>query len=447
MHVRPSIRTSAVVVAMVLMSGLLFTAAPAVAGVEDGSVVIEDDSQFTETNGVRRGKGTKQNPYVIEGWELGRLEISDTNRYVVIRNNVINTLILDWVGNRVTVVRNRIGDLRVNQNVERKGLPTSGVIANNRFGNVGQLRHWDGLFANNMVGTAPTEDDITFGTGSQRIANFDGFNGSRYRNNTFFGYVEIRIHGHHHSSSFGDTSHDHGSDGEHDKMSLEHMKRHHKTVFTGNTIHATGPYGLIYTDSNHAGNDRTATSETNEALNDPHVHRTKVAFLRNRLIGSGIMVDIFNADDSQKHLRTATGHFTIKGNTIELREYREMVDGWSSPPVGIEVHQARDLRLNIVKNSITGPAPEAHRAMTDKIGSYVASGIQLLDVEKAVINISNNTVSNRIAGVYARRFNRVTWSINSLKTEGVETEVDYDNSSSQPKSKATSQPKHKKHEH
>lgn len=446
MHVRPSIRTSAGALSMVLISGLLFIAAPAVAGVKEGTVVIEDDSQFTEANGVRHGKGTKQHPYVIEGWDLNRLEIRETNRYVVIRNNVINSLVLNWIGNRVTVVRNRIGDLRVNENVERKGLPTSGVIANNRFGNVGQLRHWDGLFANNMVGTAPTEDDLTFGTGSQRIANFDGFNGSRYRNNTFFGYVEIRIHGHHHSSDFGDNSHNHAAGGEQGKMSLAHMKRYHQTVFAGNTIHAVGPYGLIYTDSNHAGNDRTATSETNEALNDPHVHKTKVSFLRNRLIGSGIMVDIFNADDPQKHLRTATGRFTIKGNSIELREYREMVDGWSSPPVGIEVHQARDLRLNIVKNSITGPAPEPHRAMTDKIGSYVASGIQLLDVEKAVINISNNAVSNRVAGVYARRFNRVTWSINSLKTEGVETEVDYDNSSSQPKNKTTSQSKHKKHE-
>ena len=435
MGVRPSMRFSAVVLSMALIGGLLFTATPAAAGVENGSVVIGDDSQFTQQNGVRHGKGTKRHPYVIEGWELGRLEIHDTNRYVVIRNNIISSLTLDWVGDRVTVVKNRIGDLRVNQNVERTGAATSGVIRNNRFGNVGQLRHWDGLFENNVVGAPPTEDsfEIDFGQGSNRIANFDGFNGARYRNNTFFGYVELRLHGHHHSSGFGKGSHYHGNG--RDEMDLTHMKRFHRAVFQGNTIHATGPYGLIYTDSNHAGNDRTATSETNEALNDPHEHTTKVSFLRNRLIGSGIMVDIFNADDSQKHLRTQTGHFTIKGNTISLREYRESVDGWSAPPVGIEVHEARDLHLNIANNTISGPAAEAHRAMVDQIGGHVASGIELLDVEKAVIRISNNVVTNRVAGIYARRFDRVEWSINGLKTEGVETEVDYDDSASKPKGK------------
>ena len=440
MGLRPSLRSSAVVIAMTLIGGLLFTATPVAANVEDGSVVIEDNTQFTEQNGVRYGKGTKQHPYVIEGWELGRLEIHDTNRYVVIRNNIISNLTLDWIGKRVTVVRNRIGDLRVNQNVERTGAATSGVITNNRFGNVGQLRHWDGLFANNVVGTRPAAEgfEVDFGQGSNRIANLDGFNGARYRDNTFFGYVEIRLHGHHHSSGFGKSSHYHGAGTGHDGMGLTHMKRFHRALFQENTIYATGPYGLIYTDSNHAGNDRTATSETNEALNDPHQHSTKVAFLRNKLIGSGIMVDIFNADDS-KHLRTQTGHFTIRGNTINLREYRETVDGWSLPPVGIEVHQARDLHLNIANNRIAGPAPEAHRAMTDQIGGHVASGIELLDVEAAVIHISNNVVTNRIAGVFARRFNRVVWSINGLKTEGVETEVDYDDSSSQPKGN--------KHEH
>jgi hypothetical protein len=441
MGVHRFIRVRSVVIAVALVGGLLFTATPAAADVEDGSVVIEDNSQFTQNNGVRYGKGTKKHPYVIEGWDLGRLEIHDTNRYVVIRNNIISSLRLNWIGDRVKIVGNRIGDLRVNENVERTGAATSGVIKNNRFGNVGQLRHWDGSFANNIVGTPPTDDgfEFDFGQGSNRIANLDGFNGARYRNNTFYGYVEIRLHGHHHSSDFGENSHYHGAGNRHDKTDLTHMTRFHRALFEENTIYATGPYALVYTDSNHAANDRTATSETNEALNDPHEHTTKVAFLRNTLIGSGIMVDIFNADDEQKHLRTRTGHFTIKGNTIKVREYRESVDGWSEPPVGIEVHQARDLHLNISNNRVTGPAPEAHRATTDQIGGYVASGIELLDIEKAFIHISNNYVSNRIAGIYARRFHRVQWWINGLKTQGVESEVDYDDSSAQPKGK--------KHEH
>jgi hypothetical protein len=81
---------------MALVGGLLFTATPAAADVEDGSVAIEDNSQFTHNNGVRYGKGTKKHPYVIEGWDLGRLEIHDTNRYVVIRNNIIRNLTLNW---------------------------------------------------------------------------------------------------------------------------------------------------------------------------------------------------------------------------------------------------------------------------------------------------------------------------------------------------------------
>ena len=441
MGIRPTIRSSAVILAMALIGGLLFTAAPAVADVESGSVLIEDNSQFTEQNGVRYGKGTKRHPYVIEGWELGRLEIHDTNRYVVIRNNIISNLTLNYIGNRVKVVRNRIGDLRVNQNVERTGDMTSGVIRNNRFGVVGQLRHWDGLFKNNVVGTRPTGDgsELNFGQVSNQIATLDGFNGARYRNNTFFGYVQLRLHGHHHSSGFGSgSSHYHGTGEGDDKTSLIHMKRFHRARFEKNTIYATGPYGLIYTDSNHAANDRTAASETNEALNEPHEHTTKVALLSNTLVGSGIMVDIFNADDPN-HLRTNTGHFTIKGNSIQLREYREAVDGWSTPPVGIEVHEARDLHLNIADNSIAGPTAEAHRATIDQVGGHVASGIQLLDLQKAVIHLSNNVVTDRVTGIYARRFKQVEWSIDSLKTEGVEKEVDYDDSSAPPKGK--------KHEH
>lgn len=59
MHIRPSIRASALFVVLALIAGLFVTAAPAMAGVEQGSVLIHDNSQFTEQNGVRYGKGTK----------------------------------------------------------------------------------------------------------------------------------------------------------------------------------------------------------------------------------------------------------------------------------------------------------------------------------------------------------------------------------------------------
>lgn len=431
----PSKRTLAVVFCMALIGALIFPAGPAGANVDDGNVEISANSQFTPENGVRRGRGTKAHPYVFEGWDLNNLTIHDTDRYVVIRNNIIGRLTLDWVGDRIKVVNNRIGDLRVNQNVERTGDATSGVIRNNKFNQVGQLRHWDGVFTNNVVGTPPGTQDSTFefAPGGFRIANFDGFNGARYANNVFYGYVELRIHGHHHSSGFSDTSHYHGSGDEHGKMALTHMERYHSASFVGNKVISNGPYGLIYTDSNHAGNDRTATSETNEALNDPHVHNTKVSVLRNEFVGSGIVVDIFNADDSQKHLRTETGHFAIKGNSIKLREYRETVDGWSEPPTGIEVHEARDVHMTIANNTIQGPEVQATRATTDQVGGHVASGIELLDVEKASIHITNNLITNRVAGILARRFSRVEWWVHELRTEGVETEVDSDNTAGSPK--------------
>src|SRR5687767_16020763 len=119
MQARLSTRSMAVVFCTALIGALLWPVTPAAADVESGSVEIGANSQFTPQNGVRSGKGTKRNPYVIEGWDLGRLEIHDTDRWVVIRNNILHNLTLDWIGDRVKVVNNRIGDLRVNQNVER----------------------------------------------------------------------------------------------------------------------------------------------------------------------------------------------------------------------------------------------------------------------------------------------------------------------------------------
>src|ERR687895_2354935 len=98
-----------------------------------------------------------------------------------------------------------------------------------------------------------------------------------------------------------------------DAPGTDHTKRFHEVTITNNTIQAYGPYALIYTDSNHAGNDRTAASEENEALNAPHKHWTTVHLVNNRLIGSGISVDIFNSDDSH-HTGTERGTMHIANN-------------------------------------------------------------------------------------------------------------------------------------
>jgi hypothetical protein len=428
---RSSLRITSIVAGIVALAALVLPSAPALATPQDGTVTIEKNNAFDRAHGVRSGHGTKHHPYVIEGWDLNQLTIHDTNRYVVIRNNIIGSLTLNWVGNRVKVVHNRISDLRVNENVARTGAPTSGRIAYNKFNNVGQLRHWDGVFTRNVVGSPPTNDGLNFDFASTGIqaANLDGFNGARYTHNVFYGFVELRLHGHHHSSGYGQPSHNHG--GSSPISDLEHMNRYHEGLVANNTIYASGPYGLIYTDSNHAANDRTATSETDEALNDPHVHHTKLTIRNNKLIGSGIMIDIFNADDPE-HLRTATGHVAINGNKIRLHEYRESVDGWDEPPNGIEVHQARDLHLEIMNNVITGPQPEGSRATTDMVGGYVAAGIELVQIQKASIHLMANSVTDRQAGIYAREFKNVEWFIHGLTTEGVAKRVDYDHTSSEP---------------
>jgi len=54
-------------------------------------IVIVGDGNFTATNGVIGGNGTASNPYLIEGWDIAELTVSNTNAYVVIRNVYIHS--------------------------------------------------------------------------------------------------------------------------------------------------------------------------------------------------------------------------------------------------------------------------------------------------------------------------------------------------------------------
>jgi hypothetical protein len=417
-----------------MIAALVLPAAPSHAGPRDGQIVIESNAQFDAAHGVRSGTGTKAHPYVIEDWNLSRLEIHDTSKHVIIRNNIIGTLRLNWIGDGVTVVKNRINDLRVNENVRRTGDATDGRIAHNQFSIVGQLRHFDGVFAHNKVG-APREEsqccDLTVYENNFRAVNFDGFNGAVFKNNTIYGYVEARLHGHHHSSEFGGESHYHGS--ETPTGGVDHMRRYHEVTIRNNTIYNDGPYGLVWTDTNHAANDRTAESEQNPELNNPHEHFTHVTIANNTLVGSGIFVDVFNADDPH-HLRTNTGMMTIRGNKITLHEYRDTANLWDSPPMGIAVWQAQDLHLIIEDNQILGPEQESASMdpVSDTVWNQVPSAIQLESIEKAWIHIIDNTVTNRDVGIYARSFRDVHWWISDFEARGVTTRMDYDNSSNSP---------------
>ncbi len=394
-----------------------------------GSIFIESDHEFNATHGVRSGSGTRSDPYVISGWKVDTIHIKDTSAHYVIRDNVISRLILNWTGSGHHIHHNDIGDLRVNENIKRKGEMTSGVIEHNRFGRVGQLRHFDGVFRYNQVGTIPAPGfHFTLG-GEPRAVNFDGFNGARFVHNEIYGYMDARLHGHHHSSGWDEQSHYHGA-GEHDHamhQGVDHTVRYHRVLIANNEIHASGYYALAYLDTAHAANDRTAASETEESLNKPHVHYTKVDIRNNELIGSGLHIDVFNADD-QRHTGTATGKLEITGNTI--RTAPDSMPLFGGRPHGIVVYRATDVNVRIANNRITATTADGDPVAQQQDRWRYDAGIRLEDIDKAHIALIDNSIANARYGISAYRMTAsVHWMIDGLETSGVETAVYYDENS------------------
>lgn len=395
---------------------------------------IKTEFDFNLDHGVRSGTGTVSDPYVISGWDVNNLRISNTNSYVVITNNTIRSqMVLNWIGDRVHVFGNDIQDLRVNQNVRRTGDSTSGAIHDNTIGVVGQLRHWDGIFENNTVGQ---RDGGAFGTiFRSRAVNFDGFNGAIFRNNTIYGYMDARLHGHHHSSQFGGTSHYHGAPAEHHPSEespehhsemVDHSQRYHEVWITDNTIYASGNYALAYLDTGHAANDRTnGGSEQDEALNGMHVHYTRVHIDDNKLVGAGIAVNTFNANDSN-HSATAPGLVNIRRNDITLQDNDAYPWGHSSS--GISANTAKDITLRIVANRIGFEQRDFDPANV-QASLDGGAGIDLRDFDIGTIYLFGNSVSDRHYGVRAARFSEtVQWYIDALQTSGVEETVYWDSS-------------------
>lgn len=392
------------------------------------SIFITKNRHFDPAHGVTQGSGTASDPYVFSGMSLNDLYIKDTNRYVRITGNTITgRLTLDWIGDRIDVRNNKIGDLRVNQNVRRKGDMTSGLIADNEIGVVGQLRHFDGLFTRNTVGSPEGNmwDSIPFF--QQRAVNFDGFNGGRFTNNVVYGYMDATLHGHHHSSSFEDSdeSHYHGADAEHAMHEdMDHSVRYHRVYITDNTIYSDIGYALRYNDVVHSANDRTAASETNKELNKPHIHHTRVYMTGNELIGSGLMVDIFNAND-ERHLDTATGSVVIADNDITLARSDDQI--FQGTPAGIAVYSAKDVMMTIEGNKISGFVSESTTPIVGEWTEPSSTGILLSEIGQAHIFIADNILAHHGTGVWAQRMTKtVYWHISGLKTQDVQTEVYYD---------------------
>ena len=425
-----------VLVVALFLGGLLVAPSPVQAkGPEEAQqhddIFIESDEQFNPAHGVRSGRGTKERPYVISGWKVNSIFIRDTSAYLVIRDNVIaNQLTLNWNGKHVRLVDNEIGDLRVNENVTRTGGPTTGYFARNKIGVVGQLRHFDGVFTKNVVGPDPSVfNGLPFF--SDLAVNFDGFHGSRFHHNTIYGYVDVRLHGHHHGSGFNAPSHYHaapaeteeGHHGHHQKMKpVDHTRRWHRVNVYANKIYSAGPWALRYFDQAHSANDRTAASETNEELNLPHVHYTKVTMKNNKLVGSGLVVDIFNADD-ENHMKIGHGTVNLVNNQISLT--KNQTEPFMSYQ-GIYANTGQMMGLNIKGNTINWTdSPDA--AIDNDM--YSSSGIQLQDFDASKIKIRNNRVTGFDFGVLASTFTEtVKWWIRDLKTKDVGTRIYYDDS-------------------
>lgn len=395
-------------------------------------IFISGDGQFNPANGVRSGLGTKRDPFVISGWDVGTVTIKDTGAHLLIRDNVIDRLVLDWNGPGVTVVDNEVGDLRVNQNVKRTGAATGGRIANNKFGSVGQLRHFDGVFENNLV--KPT--GMSFPLFSREAVQFDGFHGSRFRNNTIYGFVDVKLHGHHHGSSFGDDSHYHGAPppeegqagheghGAADAPDTDHTRRYHEVFISNNVIFADGDFALRYTDQAHAGDDRTAPSETNPELNANHIHFTRIHLVGNELKGAGLKVDVFNADDS-RHTGTARGLVDIRNNKVSL-ERNSNDYPWTAKD-GISLWAAKDATVRVVGNTVIGEDPQKRDLLDERFSAD--SGINLYDIDLADVYLEDNKVANMLYGVRAAQMTEsVRWIVSGLTTSGVSQAVYWDNS-------------------
>ena len=418
------VRTPLIVLSMV---ALVLGAAPAIAEAphaappayqDHAAIRILSDAELDREHGVRSGNGTARRPYVISGWHVPSLLIADTSKHVVIRDNRIDgLLVLDWNGPHVHVHGNQAGDLRVNRNIARTGSATGGTIAHNRFGIVGQLRHFDGVFQHNVVGSPAPE-----GLGRRydyQAVQFDGFNGARFVDNMVYGRVEARLHGHHHGSGFGQPSHQHVA--HHGGMGhVDHSRRFHEVWIAGNTIHSDSAHALRYFDIGHADNDRTNNSETDRALIGPHIHFTRIHLVGNRLIGSGLAVQVFNHPD-EYHTGSTRGLIEVRGNRITLHDPE--FDA-AAARHGINIHSVRDADVRVVGNVIEAPPAGKLKPFTVLASLGRAAGLRIVGMDEGRVWLYGNRVVNRYYGIFAADLHEnVRWWIRGLVTEGVREDV------------------------
>ncbi len=418
-------------------------------------VDISNDTMFNPSHAVRSGTGTLEDPYIISGYDVtGDLWISDTTACFEILNNWIDgQLQLNWNGQCVFVHHNYIRDLRVNENIKRTGTDTGGLIELNKIGYVGQIRHYDGEFRNNLVG--PREDaslpngvfqdpeNVLPFAKDTRVLNIDGWNEALFHHNTIVGSTDLKLHGHHHSTGFlASHSHYHGAGSSPYEHKEDHTMRWSSVSFTDNQITDPTGYGLRYTDEQHAGDDQTAPSETNEMLEKPHQHFTDVKIARNTLTGAGILVDVFNADD-ELHYTANPGWFEITDNTVNIKERQRDILGdfvffgpQYAPNTGIRVWAAKEMQMSITGNKLSfeKTSNSDPLVLLDDLTPWLHAdqtpmGIQLAEVANATVTVANNKATGFEYGVSASFMDEDTfWAVYDNGFTGMAHDVYYDDS-------------------
>ena len=411
-------------------------------------IAIYSDGDATPSNGVRSGNGTLADPYIISGYYVtGDLYIADTDAcFVVAENYIRGQLTLNWNGQCVHAHHNFIRDLRVNENIRRDGYATGGLIELNKISYVGQLRHYDGEFRDNVIGPFTADDvwdtvleTVPFGFFvDTRAANIDGFNEALIHHNTFYGSVDLDLHGHHHGTGFfAPHSHYHGDDDAKD-MKHDHTERWTSVAFTDNLIVDPEGYGLRYEDENHAGDDRTAQSESEEDLEMDHTHYTDITLARNTIEGGGLWVDIFNADDRNHDTRNP-GSLQVVDNVVNFQERQQndfILFGFQirSPTSAISIEAAKEVELTVTGNQVSFTPLDSKDPVQELTGEMFRyeddpAGINLYYVRDANVTVAGNIIENFPYGIRATQMDEKThWNTEGNTFKNVGQDIWYDDS-------------------
>lgn len=384
------------------------------------------------------GAGTPEDPYVLEDFYVeDTLAISDTSRSLILRNGYVGgQLRLNYVGESLYVHHVHARDLRINENVERVGTNTGGLFHDNSFAFVGQIRHFVGEFRDNTIGPRPEGvfaqalgDTGPFTVAPAVVFNFDGFHRADVHHNHFEGVVDIKLHGHNHADCFTCPVHNHAAEAEFPgnashvpelqgdalaqalAMRSHHSVRYVSLAFHDNEILVPGGVALRYRDTNHAGDDRTANSEPNEYLEDPHFHVQDVTFEGNRLDGGRFEVEIFNAVDERHPVQNRGILRFIDNDVRAVWERGHLGESNPRPAAAVELLHVDGLDLRLAANEIG--FDEAPRESTDVAQSLKEPrpliGINIHEADDSNLTLSHNHVATGTYGVFVNKLAETVW--------------------------------------